>query len=84
MTSLAVSTPRSIGLDEPVEAVLEPDDLDAVVDAGLDDGADDGVQAGSVAAPGEHADSLQFCHGRCGHSIDVSVCEPAAGSPTIR
>ena len=49
--------PRAVGLDEPVEAVLEADALDAGVVRRLDDGADDGVEAGRVAAAGEDADS---------------------------
>ena len=53
---------RASLLDEPVEAVLETDDLDAVVDAGLHDGADHGVQAGCVAAAGQDADACDGPH----------------------
>ena len=58
---------RAIGLDQPVEAVLEADDLDARVAGGLDYGADDGVQAGRVAAAGEYADASGS-----GHDLDYS------------
>src|SRR5580765_7237051 len=54
--------PGPIGLDEPVEAVLETDDLDAVIDAGLHDGADHGVQAWRVATPRQNPDALQLVH----------------------
>ena len=50
--------PGAIGLDEAIEAVFQPDDLDPVVHAGLHDRTDDSVQAWSVAAPSKHTDSL--------------------------
>ena len=49
---------RAVGLEQAVEAVLEPDALDAGVAGGLDDGADDRVEAGRVAAAGQDADAF--------------------------
>src|SRR5262249_5868853 len=53
---------RSIGLDEAVETVLEPDALDPAIGCGLDDRADDGIQSGRVAAAGEDAESCECRH----------------------
>jgi hypothetical protein len=49
-------------VDRPAPAVLEADDLVAVVvDPPPHDGADHGVQARAVASPREHADPHD-CH----------------------
>ena len=53
---------RTIGLDQPVEAVFEADHLNPVVDAGLHDGADDSIQSRGVAAARQNSDALQFWH----------------------
>lgn len=46
--------------DESLEAVFDPDHLDAVLqDRRLCDGADDCVEAGAVAAAGENAESAR-------------------------
>ena len=47
-------------LDEALEAVLDADDFDPVLqDRGLRDRADDRVEAGAVAAAGEDAKALE-------------------------
>ena len=56
---------RLLRIDQPVEAVLETDDLNAGVARRLDDGADDGVQTWSVTTAGEHSDFLHSGH-QCG------------------
>ena len=50
--------------DEPEEAVLDAEDLPAVIeDGGLGDGSDDGVEAGAIASSCQDADAF----GRRGH-----------------
>ena len=58
VTSRGMERARLFRIDQAVEAVFKPDDLDAGVVGGLDDGTDDGVQAGGVTSPGEDTNFL--------------------------
>jgi len=53
---------RAVGVEQPVEAVLQAQDPDSRVDGGLDDGPDDRVEAGGVAAARQDTDALDVRH----------------------
>ena len=54
--------PRTVHLEQAVEAVFDAERLDAVVGRGLDDRSDDGVEPGCVPAAGEDADARDRRH----------------------
>ena len=63
VTSRGMERTGLFRIDQAVEAVFKPEDLDAGVAGGFDDGTDDGIQAGGVASPGEDTNFFEFGHG---------------------
>ena len=56
-TSFEGQLARPRRVDQPIKAVLEPDDRAVAADRGSDHGANHRVQTRGIAAAGEHADS---------------------------
>ena len=64
MTSLGGQDAGPRGIEQAIEAVLEPDHLDSGVERGFDDGADDGIQSGRIATAGQDTNASDVGHAR--------------------